>query len=139
MFGTSSSHNCLNTCKGPLTALPYSCSNSENLSELWGASLYANKRGATYPGHSLGCSAAKCFSIFFSVLLNLSQKPLHIGCQGMLLSPYTDSSLKVLSIMADVNWVPQSLSTSLGIPTQQNIPSSASATVVASIFFNASG
>lgn len=127
-------HSSLRTCRGPLTGLPYTNSNGENLKELCGAPLQANSNGAKKRGHSRGWSAAIRFSIF-RVLLNRSHSPFPSGWYGVVLMPFTDGNFQVSSIMPDVNCVPLSLSTSLGMPILQNTSKRASATVAASVFF----
>ncbi len=65
--------------------------------------MYANRIEATNLGHSLNYSTINRFNIFISVSLNLSQRLLHMRCHGVVLRPFTDTNLNVLSVMADVN------------------------------------
>ena len=70
----------------------------------------------------------------FSVPLNFSESPLHIGWYGVVFSCLILSKRATSFMQFDTNWVPRSLRISSGTPRQQNMLTNVSATVSVSMF-----
>ena len=134
---TSPDHNSLKIAMGPRTLRPYSNSNGENPNDSCRTSLMAKSKAGRYLSQSLGRSAHILRSISFIVAWKRSTKPLHIGWYGVVVNCWSDRSLLTSFITSAVNWDPQSVSISSGIPTLLNILTNASATCSVSILGNA--